>query len=180
MHACATIPIERIVILAGDRPIDADLEAQLADCVPLAFRVAYSVLRQREDAEDVAQEALARAYRSIDALRDRERLRAWLVRISWRLAIDHQRAGRRRERRELAAAPLSPEPSVLEIAERNEFRERLWNAIDALPEKLRVVVVLSAIEGHDTGEVAALLELPPGTVKSRLHLARRRLAEALL
>jgi RNA polymerase sigma-70 factor (ECF subfamily) len=55
----------------------------------------------------------------------------------------------------------------------------LWNAIDALSEKLRVVVVLAGIEGHDIREVAALLELPEGTVKSRLFLARQQLKDAL-
>ena len=55
----------------------------------------------------------------------------------------------------------------------------LWRAIDALPDKLRIVVVLSAIEGHDVREVAALLRLPEGTVKSRLFLARKGLAEKL-
>jgi len=55
----------------------------------------------------------------------------------------------------------------------------LWNAIDGLSEKLRVVVVLAGIEGHDIREVAALLELPEGTVKSRLFLARQQLKDAL-
>jgi len=57
--------------------------------------------------------------------------------------------------------------------------ERLWRAVDALPEKLRVVVVLANLEGHDVREVAALLRLPEGTVKSRLFLARQRLKEQL-
>ncbi len=55
----------------------------------------------------------------------------------------------------------------------------MWRAIDALPEKLRLVVVLASIEGHDTHEVATLTGLAEGTVKSRLHLARQRLSEAL-
>ena len=61
----------------------------------------------------------------------------------------------------------------------NERAERLWQAIDALPEKLRLVIVLFAIEGHDVAEVARLLDVPEGTVKSRLFLARKGLARSL-
>ena len=61
----------------------------------------------------------------------------------------------------------------------DDDRAALWTAIDALPEKLRVVIVLASIEGHDVREVAALLRVPEGTVKSRLFLARQRLKEAL-
>lgn len=162
---------------AGDRQLE--FERRLADSSALAFRVAYSVLRRREDAEDVAQEALARAYQSLGKLRDSERFRAWLVRVCWRLALDHRRAGKRRERRELAVVEMAPAPDAEAIAVAGEFRQRLWTAIDELPEKLRVVVVLAAIEGHDTRAVAALLDLPEGTVKSRLHVARKRLAARL-
>ncbi|HSF02322.1 MAG TPA: sigma factor-like helix-turn-helix DNA-binding protein, partial [Solirubrobacterales bacterium] len=61
----------------------------------------------------------------------------------------------------------------------NEFRAHLLAGIDALPEKVRIVLVLAGIEGHGMREIATLLELPEGTVKSRLHLARRRLLECL-
>lgn len=60
-----------------------------------------------------------------------------------------------------------------------ERAEQLWRAIDALPERLRLVIVLGSIEGHDVGEVALLLGLRQGTVKSRLFAARRRLREQL-
>ncbi|HEY8152056.1 MAG TPA: sigma factor-like helix-turn-helix DNA-binding protein, partial [Vicinamibacteria bacterium] len=60
-----------------------------------------------------------------------------------------------------------------------QTEQRVWEAVDELPEKLRIVVVLSAIEGHGMREVAALLGLAEGTVKSRLHAARRRLLERL-
>ena len=56
---------------------------------------------------------------------------------------------------------------------------QVWAAIDALPDKLRVAVVLSGIEGHDIREVASLLDVPEGTVKSRLFLARQRMREML-
>jgi RNA polymerase sigma-70 factor (ECF subfamily) len=68
---------------------------------------------------------------------------------------------------------------VLEDLEARERAERLWAAIDALPDKLRVAIVLANIEEHDIGEVARLLDLPEGTVKSRLFLARQRLKELL-
>lgn len=164
-----------------DSPGDLEhaFEAGLAEASRLAFRVAYGVLRRREDAEDVAQEALVRAHRRLASLRDRERLRAWLVRIAWRLALDHRRAGQRRERREQRACDPVPERDVEALAVASQLRERLFAAIDALPEKLRLVVVLAGVQGHDTREVAALLELPEGTVKSRLHVARRRLQQEL-
>lgn len=66
-----------------------------------------------------------------------------------------------------------------EIAASREFQRRLNAEMDALPEKLRIVMVMAGIEGYDTREMAMLLELPEGTVKSRLRLARKRLAERL-
>jgi len=76
-----------------------EFEERLAECGPLAYRVARGVLRNTADAEDVAQEALLRAYRRFDRLRDRNRFRAWLVRIAFRLALDRLRSGKRRELR---------------------------------------------------------------------------------
>ena len=158
--------------------LEREFEARLIESSTLAFRVAYSVLRQREDAEDVAQEAFVRAHRSFRQLRDRERFRAWLVRMTWRLAINHQRSDRRRAARETVLdSPLAP--TTADMVAARERADQLWRAIDALPEKLRLVIVLAAIEGHDVREVGLLLRLPEGTVKSRLYLGRRRLKELL-
>jgi len=184
-----------------DRTLEQEFEARLVESSTLAFRVAYGVLRQRQDAEDVAQEAFVKAYRSFTQLRDRERFRAWLVRITWRLALDRQRGDRRRTTREsspeglryMSGAPrdtsaaqghasvaqgFSPASSEADLLAR-ERAQLLWNAIDALPEKLRVAIVLANIEGHDVDEVARLLDLPVGTVKSRLFSARQKLKESL-
>lgn len=162
--------------------IEREFEARLVESSTLAFRVAYGVLRHRQDAEDVAQDAFIKAYRSFRQLRDRDRFRAWLVRTTWRLALDRQRGDRRRTARELrdsvSTAPVSRAEPIDDLAAR-ERAAALWNAIDALPEKLRVVIVLATIEEHDIGEVARLLEVPEGTVKSRLFLARQRLKEQL-
>src|SRR5512138_3035051 len=89
-------------LLIGEQALDREFEARLVESSTLAFRVAYSVVRHRQDAEDVAQEAFARAYRSFHQLRDRDRFRAWLVRMTWRLALDYQRGRRRRQARESA------------------------------------------------------------------------------
>ena len=161
-----------------------EFEVRLVESSTLAVRVAYSVLRHREDAEDVAQEAFAKAFRSFSQLRDRERFRAWLVRMTWRMALDRQRANRRRVARESHVDSLSIEsnqmPADVHVGLESRRRaEHLWRAIDSLSEKLRVVIVLSTIEGHDIKDVAALLELPEGTVKSRLFAARQQLKDAL-
>ena len=161
-----------------DEDLEREFEDRLRESSTLAFRVAYGVLRHRQDAEDVAQEAFAKAYRSFGQLRDRERFRAWLVRMTWRLAIDRWRSDRRRLAREQAYG-IEDVTTTEEIAVSRERAERLWHAIDALPEKLRVVVVLGAIQGHDIRSMAQLLDLPEGTVKSRLYLARKGLAESL-
>ena len=159
--------------------LDHAIEVRLAESSKLAFRVAYGVVRHREDAEDVAQEALTKAYRNLRMLRQPDRFRAWLVRITWRLAIDHQRAARRRGNREAAPPVASPSQDAVAALASQERSARLWQAIDALPEKLRIVTVLAGIEEHDIHEVGLLLDLPEGTVKSRLFLARQRLRELL-
>ena len=91
-------------LVTVDQDLEREFETRLVESSTLAFRVAYGVLRHRQDAEDVAQEAFVKAYRSFRELRDRERFRAWLVRMTWRLAIDRQRNDRRRLAREDAAA----------------------------------------------------------------------------
>jgi len=154
-------------------------ESQLGESSRLAFRVAYSVLRHRENAEDVAQEALTRAYRRFRQLRERDRVRPWLVRVTWRLALDRQRADRRRTLREHEQASPPLEASTADAIAARERAVHVWRAIDELSPKLRLVVVLAAIEGHDVQEVARLLAIPEGTVKSRLFAARARLKEQL-
>jgi RNA polymerase sigma-70 factor (ECF subfamily) len=175
MHALA----DRIDghLVSVDDELEREFEARLVESARLAFRVAYGVLRNQADAEDVAQEAFAKAHRSFAQLRDRDRFRAWLVRITWRIAIDRRRADRRRGFREAAHARLAP--TSTSPCEADEREAALWRAVDALPEKLRVVVVLANVEGHAVREIAALLQVPEGTVKSRLFDARQILKEQL-
>jgi len=156
-----------------------EFEQRLAECGPLAYRVARGVLRNDADAEDVAQEALLRAYRQFERLRDRVRFRGWLVRIAFRLAIDRVRSAKRREVRETLWSRQAPTASTEDAAATSEFQAHLARAMDELPDKQRLVLLLAAMEGHTLEEVAAMLGVPLGTVKSRLFFARKQLAEKL-
>jgi len=164
---------------AAEADLRREFEERLAECGPLAYRVARGVLRNTADAEDVAQEALLRAFRRFERLRDRTRFRAWLVRIAFRLAIDRTRSSRRREVRETLWSQPSPRPSTEDLAAASEFQAHLESAMDELPDKHRLVLLLAAMQGHSLEEVAEMLGLPVGTVKSRLFFARKQLAEKL-
>ena len=159
-----------------------EFEERLAECGPLAFRVAYGVLRNAADAEDVAQEALLKAYRNFGRLREPARIRGWLVRIAFRMALDRWRSAKRREMREVQGEQMEQPavgPTVEELAASSELQARLERAMEELPEKFRLVVLLAGIQGYTLEEVSGMLGIPMGTVKSRLFFARKRLAEKL-
>src|SRR5213595_2916231 len=159
-----------------------EFEERLAECGPLAYRVARGVLRNTADAEDVAQEALLRAYKGFERLRDRSRFRGWLVRISFRLALDRLRSAKRREQRDTLwshPAHLPAPANAEDIAASNQFQSHLERALEELPEKLRLVLLLSAMDGYTIEEIAATVGVPIGTVKSRIFIARKKLAEKL-
>ena len=169
--------------VSRDESLAREFEQRLADCPKLAYRVALGVLHNPAEAEDVAQDAMLRAYRNFHRLRDRERFRGWLVRMAFRLALDRIRSKTRRERHEhdatRATIHAQPKSDVENLVASREFERQVAQALDKLPEKLRIVMVLAAIEGYNTREVAKLAGLPEGTVKSRLFLARKKLAESL-
>jgi RNA polymerase sigma-70 factor, ECF subfamily len=177
MHEFADRLPDNLAGVADD--LEQEFERLLGQSSTLAFRVAYGVLRQREDAEDVAQEAFIKAHRNFRQLRDRDSFRAWLVRMTWRLAIDRHRANRRRMNRDQEQGRLLPASTSGDPALANERAARVWEAIDALPDKLRFTIVLAGIEGYNIREVASLMGLPEGTVKSRLFVARERMKERL-
>jgi len=169
--------------LSRDESLAREFEQRLVDCPKLAYRVALGVMHNTAEAEDVAQEAMLRAYRNFHRLRERDRFRGWLVRMTFRLALDRIRAKGRRERYEndatLATINAAHEASVETLVASREFARQIARALDQLSDKLRIVMVLAAIEGYNTREVAKLACLPEGTVKSRLFLARKKLAESL-
>lgn len=168
--------VERGDEAGGAALAEREWETLLRENAPLAFRVARGVLRNDADAEDVAQEALLRAYRRFGRLRERARFRSWLVRISFRLALDRFRSIKRRQQRE---AQWVLENARADSGASSEFQRHLDVALEQLPKKQRLVLLLAAMDGHTLEEVSALLDIPLGTVKSRLFFAKKALAEKL-
>jgi len=155
---------------------EPDFAARVAETQRRVFQVAYGVLGDAAEAEEVAQETFLKAYRRFASLREPAKFRAWVARIALRLALNRRRGRQRRLVRDTAWHETRP--AAAPAADRL-FLDRVRAEVERLPEKLRAVLLLSAVEGMDAAEVAAALDIPAGTVRSRLHVARKRLLEAL-
>jgi RNA polymerase sigma-70 factor (ECF subfamily) len=166
---------------ARESILDADFAARMVEAKQVVFRVAYSVLRDSADAEEIAQDAFLRAHGQMGSLREPVKFRAWVCRIAFRLALNRRREQGRRLARDTAWHEQRPQQVA--DGERagvdREYLARLRNEIERLPEKLRAVILLASVAGMEATEVAAVLEIPAGTVRSRLHLARKRLLEVM-
>jgi len=159
-----------------------DFERLVRENQRVVYQIAYSVLGNAADAEDVTQDAFVRAYAKIASLREPERFRAWVCSIGRRLALNRVRSDartRKREERAPSDAAGAGGEDVAALAEEREFQARVSTEIGRLPKKLREVLTLCAIEGLEPSEVARLLAIPQGTVRSRLHLARKQLLRGL-
>jgi RNA polymerase sigma-70 factor (ECF subfamily) len=157
-----------------------DFEQLVRENQRVVYQIAFSVLGNAADTEDVTQDAFVRAYGKLASLRDPERFRAWVCRIVRRLALNRVRAETRmRHREDVAASGTAGTVDVEALAADREFEARTRREIDRLPPKLRDVLLLCAVEGLEPNAVATLLGIPPGTVRSRLHLARKALLRTL-
>lgn len=144
------------------------------------FQIAYSVLGNPADAEEVAQETFLSAHQNLGSLRDAERFRGWVNRIAFRLALNRQRGMRRRMLRDTAYSTSMPEISDgAKDADERVLLQQLRRSIEKLPGKLRRVLQLAVVEEMDAAQIGSLLGIPVGTVRSRLHAARKLLLEAM-
>lgn len=144
------------------------------------FRIAYSVLGNAADAEEIAQETFLSAYQNLSQLRDREKFRLWVNRIAFRLALNRQRGARRQMARDAAWQTLQPESTGgAGSADDRLLAQQLRQQMATMPEKLRQVLQLSLVEEMEAPDVGAVLGIPAGTVRSRLHTARKFLLESM-
>jgi RNA polymerase sigma-70 factor, ECF subfamily len=172
---------ERAWIRAAQAGSVSDLEALFRHHWPRAYRAAYLVVHDHAAAEDIAQEAFLAAVRSLDSF-DRDRpFGPWLHRIVINRAIDAARA--KTARREVSGESYVAATDPMSMAGGNPFTPTEARAIAAglvsLPPEQRAVVVLRYLLGYTPGEIAELLELPRGTVNSRLRRGLDALQEQL-
>ena len=138
------------------------------------YGLAYHLTHNRDDADELTQEAFARAWRSFATLRDHASVFAWLKTILVNVWKDH-----------VAARPPKPSPDVgapedpLDTASRREEIMRVRVLVQSLDERYRIVLDLSHLQGHSTREIATVLGLEENNVRVILHRARQKLAELL-
>lgn len=161
---------------AGDREAFGELVARYA---PQARRVARAILGNASDADDAAQDGFLAALKHLGRYDPARPFGPWLMRIVANAARDRWR--RRKVRAAEVISPSLPagEPGPDRTAERRLFDEALRAALARLPEQQRLAVVLFDVEGYSHREIAQILDLPEGTVRSHVFHARRALRKAL-
>ena len=153
-----------------------DLEWIVRDHEQAVLRTARRILGHVDDAQDVSQEVFLRCLRHHSGITGD--VGAWLHRVTVNLCNDHFR--RRRPAFELFPDHPDPSPTPERIFQSNQERARLVDAVMQLSTKERFTFVQCCIEGRTSDETTGLLHEPPSTIRSRVHRARRRLAQQLL
>lgn len=149
------------------------LERWVQTYQPVVFRAVYLIIRDEGAAEDVAQETFIRAWRASDRVYDEKGIGSWLYRIAVNLALNHLR---KRRRESAALTRVGSVEAAIDPTDTADTASVVADAIDRLPERLRVTVICRYFLDLSELEIAQTLRIRPGTVKSRLHEARRVLA----
>jgi RNA polymerase sigma-70 factor (ECF subfamily) len=179
LAGAALNPTEDGALVAAALGGDAEAFAALVERHDRAvYHLAFRTLRDAEEARDVAQEAFFKAYRSLRTFRPGARFSTWIFAIAYHACCDRLNRRKRFSAEELperADAAPSPEHQVIALDE----AQRLRDAIDALPEKYRTVITLYHLQGRQYEEIARVLGLPMGTVKTHLFRAKEQLRRML-
>jgi RNA polymerase sigma-70 factor (ECF subfamily) len=161
---------------AGDREAFGTLVSRYAGP---ARRMARVVLNDPDDADDAAQDGFLAALRHIGRYDATRPFGPWLLRIVANAAADRRRRLKVRRTEELSPQVASRTATPAEVTDRRALRQAFADALEALPERQRVAVVMFDVEGYSHGEIAAVLGIPEGTVRSDVFHARRALREPL-
>ena len=179
--------------MVADVADQADFAEQALEYMPALYSAALRMTRNPADAEDLVQETYLRAYRGFGNFESGTNLRAWLYRILTNTYINSYRARQRRpDERQLddvddfylyrrlgaveeALAARSAEDELIDLFTDDEVKA----ALDSLPEQFRMAVYLADVEGFSYKEIAEILDIPIGTVMSRLHRGRKAMQKEL-
>lgn len=154
------------------------------------FNIAYRIVNNYEDANDLAQEVFIRVYKSIGSFKEQASFSTWIYRITTNVCMDELRKRKNRnvvsldeelkiDDGEIKRQVESNEPTPEETVEKNELKKIVNEAISSLAEEHRIAIVLRDIQGFSYEEIAKFTNCPEGTVKSRINRARRSLKEIL-
>jgi RNA polymerase sigma-70 factor (ECF subfamily) len=171
--------VDETDLIARLRAADPRAQRAFYDAhVDRIYRLAYRLTGDDELARDFTQEAFIRAFSRIEQFRGDAAIGTWLHAIAARVVMNGMRRVNRFRRREVALDEAGATAGPARSAE-PDLRQRLHRAIDALPEKYRVVFVMHDVEGYTHEEIGGALGMPPGTSKAQLSRARARLRESL-
>jgi len=178
------------------RIIKGDAEAfrsLVREYYPLTFDLAFKMLGDPQDAEEVVQDAFVKIHQALGSFRGEASLKTWILRIVMRLSLNRRRdrarsawhrlglnRGEGNVSREGSTAPLptgDPDPEEQYIS--GETRRQVLDLVDQLPDPLRQVLILNSFEDLSYEEIARILDIPLGTVSSRIYSARKKLLRAL-
>ena len=162
------------------------IETLVADHSRMVFRIAYSILRNHHDAEDAAQECFLRVWKHKDRLQEIGNAKTWLARIAWTTALDKRRSGRKmlsldgdEPGVELMEALSDETPAADEQLVNRQKQDLLQRLIVGLPEDLAQTLELSTVQELNSAEIADIMKIPEGSVRTRLFRARKQLKEKL-
>lgn len=172
---------------AGDT---AAFEELIDSYLKKIFNLAYRIIGDYDDAADLAQDALIRIFRSISGFKEQSSFSTWVYRITTNVCLDEIRKRKNKkvlsldeeihmEDGDLKRQIMSDDPQPDEVAETEELRSIINNAISSLPEDQRIVISLRDIQGLSYEEISEVLDCPVGTVKSRINRSRQALKNVL-
>ncbi len=144
---------------------------------PELYKVALYTLGNQQDAEDAVSETFVEAYKGIKNLRDESSFKRWMMTI---LSVRCKRhiAGYIKERKNIDIDDILEEPSTPDNISQSD-KISIWDAMETLSEEERQIVMLATVQGYTTREVSEMMELPHGTVSSKLHRTLKKLRRIL-
>jgi RNA polymerase sigma-70 factor, ECF subfamily len=162
------------------------IEALVADYSRMVFRIAYSILRNHHDAEDAVQECFLRVWKHKDRLHEVNNAKTWLARVAWTTALDKRRGGRKMVSLNdgdpgavLMESLTDSTPGAYEQLADQQKQQLLQRLIAGLPDELGHTLELSTVQELNSAEIAEVMKIPEGSVRTRLFRARKQLKEKL-
>lgn len=171
---------QRFLLRSAQKGNKAAFEKLLSPYLPKLYSLAYHLVPNHEDAADAVQETAIKAFRSISGFREEANLGTWLSRILRNTVLDEVKRAVRRHEEATEELPEVVEHITEPGAERRELREIILALLGELSDKLREPVILYDLDGYSYEEIATIMDINVGTVKSRLNRGRTALRDKIL